>query len=87
MTKLLYQKQHEVVKWLQDPTLTKKYALQNVTFASNNILMSRGNAGLHNKQKTGLQHKPECKDIAVLHIDVCRDVMLWCLVRQHQELA
>jgi len=51
MTKLLYQKQHEVVKWLQDPTLKKKYALQNVTFANNSILMSRGNAGLHNKQK------------------------------------
>jgi hypothetical protein len=87
MTKLLYQKQHEEEKWVQDPTLTNKCALQNVTFASNSILMSRGNADLHNKHKTGLQYKSEWKDIRVLHTGVSRDVMLWCLVRQHQESA
>jgi hypothetical protein len=87
MTKLLYQKQHGGVKWLQDPTLTNKCALPNVTFESNSILMSRGNAGLHNKHKTGLQYKPECKVIAVPHTGVSRDFTLWCWLRQRQESA
>jgi len=75
------------VKWLQDPTLTNKCELQNVTFANNGILMSSRNAGLHNKSKTGLQYEPERKEIAVLHKGVGRDVRPWYLVRQHQELA
>ena len=75
------------MKWLHDPTLTNKRALQNVTFASNGIRTSGRNAGLRNKNKTGLQYKSECKDIAVLHTRVSRDVTLWYLVRRRQELA
>ena len=79
MTKFLYQRQDEGMKWLQDTTLMNTRAFLNVTCKRNSILISGRNAGLH--------IKPEYKDSVVLHTGASRDVTIWYLATKHQKSA